>query len=62
MEKLFGIEPEPTPKPPVAIVNGKWSYYDTPVSQLDQSERQLVFNEIIKAVNFEQDRTNSLTF
>lgn len=35
MEKLLGITPEPGPTSPVSIHNGKWSYYGTPVGQLD---------------------------
>lgn len=59
MNEIFNIEP---PQPPVAIVLGKWSYYGTPVSQLPEHERQLVFAVIRDAVNFDQDRTCSLKF
>lgn len=60
MEKLLGITPDPRPAPPVSIHNGKWSYYGTPVGQLDEDERQQVFAVIRKAINFEHDRINSM--
>jgi hypothetical protein len=61
MEKLLGID-EPKHVTPVAIVNGKWTYYNEPVSQLPEHEKQLVFAVIRDAVNFDQDKTNSLKF
>lgn len=61
MEKLLGIEEEPQPAP-VAVINGKWTYYKEPVSQLPEHEKQLVFAVILDAVNFHQDKTNSLQF
>lgn len=60
MEKLLGITPEPRPAPPVSIHNGKWSYYGTPVGQLDKMEQDLVFDTIQNAINIEQDRTNAM--
>lgn len=61
MNELLGIEPE-TQHPPVSVVNGKWSLYGTPVMQLPQHERQIVFATILDSVNVDQDRTNSLKF
>lgn len=61
MEKLLGIDEQRQPAP-VAIVNGKWTYYNEPVSQLPEHEKQLVFAVIRDAVNFDQDKTNSLQF
>jgi hypothetical protein len=59
MEKLLGIDEQRQPDP-VAIVNGKWTYYNEPVSQLPEHEKQLVFAVIRDAINFAQDKTNSL--
>ena len=60
MEKLLGITPEPRPAPPVSIHNGKWSYYGTPVNQLESFEQQIVFATILNAINVEHDRINSM--
>lgn len=60
MEKFLGITPDPRPTPPVAICNGKWSYYGIPVGQLESFEQQIVFATILNAINIEQDRTDSM--
>ena len=61
LASLFGVEEE-RPKAPVSIVGGKWSLYGEPMDKLDQEDRDIVFGVIIKAINADQDKTNSLRF
>ena len=61
LTSLLGVEEETT-KAPVSIVNGKWSLYGESMDKLDQEDRDIVFGVIIKAINVDQDRTNSLKF
>ena len=61
LTSLFGVEEEII-KAPVSIVNGKWSLYSEPMNKLDQEDRDIVFGIIRKAINADQDRTNSLRF
>ncbi len=62
LTSLFGVEEEETPKPPVSVVDGKWSLYGDPMDKLDQEEKEIVLGVIRKAANIDQDRTNSLKF
>lgn len=61
LTSLLGVEEE-TIKAPVSVVNGKWSLYGEPMDKLDQEDRDIVFGVIIKAINIDQDKTNSLRF